>query len=204
MYLKVWIWYYISVWMARKLKNYIVQHQHESLRVESLELYIDFPSSIIIPRIVRYPCLEKMDDIASYKQMEYSNSPRRSSWIRFVTVNYMCTKCRLDIIFGLSTFLFLKQDTAYDYLRTPETLYNLQFLLKAVEFFRNVNSCQKKLIRNYILYRYISIRVCGGTDASVPFWQLTIALQSRVDHVHPCWPKCKKKNVKNCFVHFLF
>ena len=96
-------------------------------------------------------------------------SPRRSSWIRFVTVSYMCTKCRLDIIFGLSTFLFLKQDTAYDYLRTPETLYNLQFLLKAVEFFRNVNSCQKKLIRNYILYRYISIRVCGGTDASVPF-----------------------------------
>ena len=84
-----------------------------------------------------------MDDIASYKQMEYSNSPRRSSWI--VTVNYMCTKCRLDVIFGLSTLLFLKQDTAYDYLRTPETLYNLQFLLKAVEFFRNVNSCQKKI-----------------------------------------------------------
>ena len=49
-------------------------------------------------------------------------SPRRSSWIRFVTVSYMCTKCRLDIIFGLSTFLFLKQDTAYDYLRTPDNV----------------------------------------------------------------------------------
>ena len=50
--------------MARKLKNYI-QHQHEFLRVESLELYIDLPSSIIIPRIGSIYVWKKMDDIAS-------------------------------------------------------------------------------------------------------------------------------------------